>query len=117
MTTAESVRNAVDEMTQAATDEMDEMLLTDLDEPTRPTNKSTSPPALALANALMTWMSSLPDLGEQETAWIWWTPLSRPKKCVRSVQYRVWIRFHIPTPAVPASPLAFLFAPQTLHWG
>ena len=46
-----------------------------------------------------------------------WTPLSRPKKCIPSVQYRVWIQFHIPTPTEPTCPLAFLFAPQTLHRG
>ena len=49
--------------------------------------------------------------------WLWWTPLSRPKKRFRSVRYRVWIQFHIPTSTGPACPQAFLFAPQTLHRG
>ncbi len=35
---------------------------------------------------------------------IWWTPLSRPKNCIPSVQYRVWIQFHIPTPSGPPCP-------------
>ena len=48
---------------------------------------------------------------------LWWTPLSRPKKRFRSVRYRVWIQFHIPTSTGPACPQAFLFAPQTLHRG
>ena len=48
---------------------------------------------------------------------VWWTPLSRPKKRFRSVRYRVWIQFHIPTSTGPACPQAFLFAPQTLHRG
>ena len=38
-------------------------------------------------------------------AWaVWWTPLSRPKNCIPSVQYRVWIQFHIPTPSGPPCP-------------
>ncbi len=35
---------------------------------------------------------------------VWWTPLSRPKNCIPSVQYRVWIQFHIPTPSGPPCP-------------
>ena len=35
---------------------------------------------------------------------LWWTPLSRPKNCIPSVQYRVWIQFHIPTPSGPPCP-------------
>ena len=41
---------------------------------------------------------------ELERQMVWWTPLSRPKNCIPSVQYRVWIQFHIPTPSGPPCP-------------
>src|SRR5271169_3317958 len=43
-------------------------------------------------------------LQSKEPETVWWTPLSRPKNCIPSVQYRVWIQFHIPTPSGPPCP-------------
>ncbi len=69
---AELVRNAAEELARA---EMDESDRAEADELAPATNNATGPLAQKLANALLTWMSLLPDLGKQETAWNlaeWW---------------------------------------------